>query len=146
MHVLDTKIDSSHSQEPLGRNPHLKLWPESPAIVIFPSLHKETQKNLEFPGLYPEFPDFSCPDYPDTYPEYPGTHRTHLTFSYLIAFHLPKSNTHMYYMSRLFYHGFVMLKHALSYHLHIITIIRGISIYQASLHSCRDRNAGASGG
>ena len=118
--------------------PHLKPWPKSPAMVIFPSLHKETQKN-------PEFPYFSCPDYPDTYPEYPGTHRTHPTFSCLIALHLPKSNTHMYYMSRLFYHGFAMLKHAMSYHLHIITIIHGISIYQASLHSCRDRDARARG-
>ena len=133
MHVLDTKIDSSHSQEPLGRNPHLKLWPESPAIVIFPSLHKETQKNPEFPGLYPEFPDFSCPDYPDTYPEYPGTHRTHPTFSYLIALHLLKSNTHMYYMSRLFYHGFCNVKACLvisfayhynhSWHIYLSSII-----------------------
>ena len=113
----------------------------------FPPLHKETQKNLkypglyleypgnpEYPGLYPEYPGFSCPDYPDIYPEYPGTHRIHPTFSYLIALHLPKSNTHMCYMSRLFYHGFTMLKHALSCHLYIITIIHGISIYQASLH------------
>ena len=139
--------------------PHPKPWPESPAMVIFPFLHKEAQKNLEYPGLYleypgnpeypglyPENPGFSCPDYPDTYPEYPGTHRTHPTFSCLIALHLPKSNTHMCYMSRLFYHGFAMLKHALSCHLHIITIIHGISIYQVSLHSCRDRDAGARGG
>ena len=52
-------------------------------MVIFPFLHKEAQKKLEYPGLYlgypgnpefsdlyPEFPGFSCPDYPDTYPEY----------------------------------------------------------------------------
>ena len=77
-------------------------------MVIFPFLHKETQKNLEYPGLYlkypsnPEFPGFSCPDYPDTYKEYPGTHRTHPTFSCLIALHLPMPNTHMYYMSSLF--------------------------------------------
>ena len=121
-------------------------------MVIFPFLHKEAQKNLEYPGLYleylgnPEFLGFNCPDYPDTYPEYPSTHRTHPTFNCLIVLHLPKSNTHMYYMSRLFYHGFTMLKHGLSCHLHIITIIHGISIYQASLHSCRDRDAGARGG
>ena len=70
-------------------------------MVIFPFLHKEAQKNLEYPGN-PEFPGFNCPDYPDTYPEYPSTHITHPTFSYLIALHLPKSNTHMYYMSSIF--------------------------------------------
>ena len=134
-------------------------WPESLTMVIFPFLRKETQKNLEYPGLYleypgnpeylglyPEYSGFSCPDYPDTYPEYPSTHITHPTFSYLIALHLPKSNTHMYYMSRLFYHGFATLTQTFSYHLHIIAIIHGIVIYQASLHSCRDRDAGARGG
>ena len=84
-------------------------------MVIFPFLHKETQKNLEnpglyleypgnpeYPGLYPENPGFSCPDYPDIYPEYPGTHRTHPTFSCLIALHLSMPNIHVYYMSSLF--------------------------------------------
>ena len=132
--------------------PHPKPWQESQAMVIFPFLHKEAQKNLEYPGLYleypgnPEFLGFSCPDYPDAYPEYPGTHRTHPTFNCLIVLHLPKSNTHMYYMSRLFYHGFATLTQTFSYHLHIIAIIHGIVIYQASLHSCRDRDAGARGG
>jgi len=48
-------------------------------MVIFSFLHKEAQKNLEYPGnpefsgLYPEFMGFSCPDYPDTYPEYPDS-------------------------------------------------------------------------
>ena len=109
------------------------------------STQRSAKKKLEYPGN-PEFLGFSCPDYPDTYPEYPGTHRTHPTFSYLIALHLLKSNTHMYYMSRLFYHGFATLTQTFSYHLHIIAIIHGIVIYQASLHSCRDRDAGARGG
>ena len=45
----------------------------------------------------------------------------------------------MYYMSSLFNHSFAMLDHTSSYHLHIITIIHEMCIYQASLHSCRDR-------
>ena len=117
MHARFSYQDRLPTLPRTSRNkPHPKPWPESPAMVIFPFLHKEAQKNLEYPGLYleypgnPEFPGFSCPDYPDIYPEYPETHRIHPTFSYLIALHLPKSNTHMYYMSRLFYHGFCNVK------------------------------------
>ena len=113
--------------------PHPKPWPESPAMVILFFYMKKRRNvrsirgytrnfwashlNPEFPGLYLEFPGFSCPDYPDTYPEYPGTHRTHSTFNCLFILHLPKSNTHMYYMSRLFYHGFITLTQTFSYHL-----------------------------
>ena len=106
MHARFSYQDRLPTLPRTSRNkPHPKPWPESPAMVIFPFLHKEAQKNLEYPGN-PEFPGFSCPDYPDTYPEYPSTHRTHPTFNCLIVLHLPKSNTHMYYMSRLFYYGF----------------------------------------
>ena len=67
-------------------------------------------------------------------------------FSGLVPLHSPMINPPMYYMSSLFYHSFAMLNHTFSYHLHTMSIIHGISIYQASLHSCRDRDARASGG
>ena len=67
-------------------------------------------------------------------------------FSYSLPLHLAMINPHMYYMSSLFYHSFAMLNHTSSCHLHTIAIIHGIFMYQASLHSCRDRDAGARGG
>jgi hypothetical protein len=54
----------------------------------------------------------------------------------LIPLHLPIHNPHMHYMSSLFYLRFAMLNHASLYHLHIIKIIYGIFICQASLHLC----------
>ena len=52
----------------------------------------------------------------------------------------------MSYMSRLFYPSCAMLNHAFAYHLQILAIIHVIFIYQASLHSGRDCDAGARGG
>ena len=40
-------------------------------------------------------------------------------FTHLLPLHLTINNPPMYYMSSLFYHSFVMLKQAFSYHLHI---------------------------
>jgi len=67
-------------------------------------------------------------------------------FDCSLPLHLAMINPHMYYMSSLFYHSFVILNHAFSCHLHTIAIIHGIFIYQASLQSCRDSDARASGG
>ena len=66
-------------------------------------------------------------------------------FDCSLPLHLAMINPHMYYMSSLFYHSFVILNHAFSCHLHTIAIIHGIFIYQASLHLCRDRDTGARG-
>jgi len=124
MHVLVTKIDFPHPQEPLGTDPtpnrgrNHRQW----SFSLFYTKKRRKTWSIR------------------------ATHRTHPTFNCLIVLHLPKSNTHMYYMSRLFYHDFAMLTQTFSYHLHIIAIIHGIVIYQASLHSCRDRDAGARGG
>ena len=67
----------------------------------------------------------------------------HLPF--LLPLHLTGGNTFMYYIPSLFYHGFAQTNYAFSYHLHRIAIIHGIFTYLASLHSCRDRDAGSRG-
>ena len=64
----------------------------------------------------------------------------HLPF--LLPLHLTGGNTFMYYIPSLFYHDFGLINHAFSYHMHRIAIIL---TYQASLHSCRDRDAGSRG-
>ena len=140
MHILVTKIDSPHSQEPLETNPtpnrgrNHRQWSFS---LFYTKKRRKTwsiRATRSFRAYTRSFRVLAVRTIRTHIQSIPisDTHRTHPTFNCLIVLHLPKSNTHMYYMYRLFYHGFATLTQTFSYHLHIIAIIHGIVIYQAS--------------
>jgi len=67
------------------------------------------------------------------------------TLTQLLPLHLNRGNALMYYTSSLFYHGFALINYVFSCHMHHIAITHDMFTYLASLHSCRDRDAGSRG-